>query len=490
MIRNFAKTKNINVTRSLSSNISPSVHGNRKGKGPAGLATRKPLLRRAGDQYFKSGDEASSLLISEAIRKGEGSSFMDTWSMMNENLAVVYQRFPRYAWLMKDLIEPEMNLSFRVAWVDDLGVKRVNRGFRVQYSSTLGPFEGGTAFAASLDADKVKAGAFDNTFRNALATGTLGGAYGGADLNPHDKSDSELQRICQSYMTGLSKFIGKDLDYPGIGEGVTEQEIGWMYGQWKRLKDTREQPNAGVLWGGSCRFKDAQGISAVMFAEKILTGMGKSLEGKKCLITGSHYVALAVAEKLLEIGAIPLCFSDMSTHVYEPEGFTASKLKNISRIKEERGAGLGRYIVSSTTAKINEPVSIFDIPCDVVFACSSGKINGEVIKGLSAQGCKMIVEGVPQAISPDGVREAKRVGMVHAPYLAAMAGATLQSGAIIQTDTVKEDVDKLLQDNVDKVLDKIQRTATEFNVRGDLLAGAQIAAFLKVANMMINHGSV
>ena len=189
----------------------------------------KPLLRREGDKIFKTGTEAVQLLNGEAIRRDGGHKiFLETWESMVGSLGVVFERMPKYAWVMKQLLEPERSVTFRVAWLDDSGVSRVNRGYRVQYSSALGPYEGGTTFSPRVDNSSMKAAAFDTTFCNALALKNVGGAFGGADFVPYKKSDTEIQRFCQSYMTELSKYIGPDMDLPGLGEGVSSMEIGYV----------------------------------------------------------------------------------------------------------------------------------------------------------------------------------------------------------------------------------------------------------------------
>ncbi len=296
----------------------------------------KPLLRREGDKVFKTGIEAVNLLNGEAYRRDEGCiRFLQSWESMSSSLAVVFDRSPKYAWIMKQLIEPERCITFRVAWIDDSGISRVNRGYRIQYSSALGPYEGGTHFSPRVNMSSMKAAAFDATFINALST-KLGGAFGGSDINPYTKSETELQRFCQSYMTELSKYIGPDIDLPGIGEGVTLSEIGYMYGQYKRINAHCGRQNKGLLWGGAPQHIQAQGYGVVYFAKKMLEDKGLSLQGKRCLITGSNYVALAVAEKLIELGAIPLTFSDSSGHIYEPGGFDLAKVKTVQKIKSDR----------------------------------------------------------------------------------------------------------------------------------------------------------
>ena len=229
------------------------VHGSAGGRaGSAKIWRNKPLLRRDGDKIFKTGGEATQLLISEALRKDSDSlEFIASWESVNNSLNVVFDRMPKYAWIMKQMLEPERTIVFRVAWIDDSGISRVNRGYRVQYSSALGPYVGGTSFTPRVNMSTMKATAFDTTFTNALSNQAIGGAYGGADFNPYDKSETEIQRFCQSYMTELSKYIGPDVDLPGLGDGCGTSEIGYLYGQYKRVNQHCGQVGKGLLWGGS-----------------------------------------------------------------------------------------------------------------------------------------------------------------------------------------------------------------------------------------------
>lgn len=407
--------------------------GGRSSAGGAKIWRNKPLLRREGDKIFKTGGEAVQLLNGEALRKDSDClEFIASWESVTGSLNVVFDRMPKYAWIMKQLLEPERTIIFRVAWIDDSGISRINRGYRVQYSSTLGPYVGGTSFSPRVNMSTMKAAAFDTALTNALSHQKIGGAYGGADFNPYDKSETEIQRFCQSYMTELSKYIGPDVDLPGLGEGVNASEIGFLYGQYKRVNQHCGQVGKGLLWGGVPVYQQAQGYGVVHFAEQVNTSVcdahlcatvalllyypspypspslpsaqmladkGMSLAGKKCLITGSHATAMAVAEKLLELGAVPITFTDSSGHIYEPSGFDAAKLKTVMKIKDERGARVGRYIIASTSAKFNEFSNVYDIPCDYAFPCSTNmQLGASNLQKLADNGCKAIVEGVQQAM--------------------------------------------------------------------------------------------
>eukprot|EP01031_Cornospumella_fuschlensis_P030928 gene30928-37381_t len=471
------------------------VHGSKSGA--SRIWRNKPLFRREGDQVFKTGTEAVQMLVAEAHRRDAGSAaFLQSWESMTTSLAAVFERSPKYAWIMKQLLEPERSITFRVAWLDDMGVARVNRGFRVQYSSALGPYEGGIAFSARVGASEMKAAAFDTTFSNALALKTIGGAFGGADFDPNTKSDTEIQRFCQSYMTELSKYIGTDTDYPSMGQAVGPAEIGYMYGQYKRINNHCGQIGKGLLWGGCPVHEQAQGYGVAYFAKLILAEKGLSLEGKRCLITGADQNAFSLAEKLIEFGAIPITFSDASGFVNEPQGFDLPKLKTLQRnIKQERGSTVGRYIMASTSAKFNEPDSIFQIPCDFVFACSPhSHVTEADVNALTQNGCKGIIEGSIQAMTPAAISASKKKGLVIGPYRATTAAAALVNGMTISSNPIQftagETLDSRVEAAMNEIYHEIKATAKEFNARGDLIVGTNIAAFLRVANVMLVHGSV
>lgn len=454
----------------------------------------KPLMRREGDKIFKTGAEAVQLLNDECLRKDKGAGkYLSAWMSMTQSLGVLFDRMPKYAWVMKQLLEPERMVTFRVAWLDDMGVSRVNRGFRVQYSSALGPYEGGTTFNSKVNASNMKAAAFNTTFINALSQTNVGGAYGGADFDPMTKSDTEIQRFCQSYMTELSKYVGPDVDYPGIGNGVTATEIGYLYGQYKRINSHCGQIGTGLFWGGMPLHVQAHGIGVVHFAKIMLADKGISLEGKRCLITGSQHTAMAVAEKLLQLGAIPITFSDSSGNVHEPNGFDAGKLKTMQQIKQDRGARVGRYILASTSARFNDPDDVYSIPCDYVFACATHeRIDEHAVAQLAANGCQGIIEGIQQVMTDNAVLMAKKKGLAHGPYRATTVGASLLHGNAIANTPLQpgETLDMRVEERVSEVYEEIKRTAVEFNTRGDLVAGTNIASFIRVADVMFSHGSV
>ncbi|GAB5033502.1 glutamate dehydrogenase [Nannochloropsis oceanica] len=421
----------------------------------------KPLFRREGDARFRTGAEAAEMLINEVKRRdSHEQEFVQVFENAIQILAPVFERIPKYAFVGKEFIEPERIFQFRVSWLDDSGTYRMNRGFRVQYSSALGPFEGGLHFHKDVNAGLIKSMAFARVFTNALTGCEMGAAVGGADFNPMNKSEAEIQRFCQAYMTELSKYIGPDQDLPGVGTGVGAREIGYL----------------GVAH----------------WAKRALEGKGETMEGKRCLITGSGKMALHVAEKLLEMGAIPITLSDTSGHIYEPDGLDAAKLKTIMKIKSERGARIGRYIIASTTAKYNEPENVFSVPADLVFPCAThNEIDGVTATMLADMGVRGVFEGSHMPSTNQAIAVYKKRGILHGGHVATMAVDSIFNGLELSKNSPSmEELDGRIKDAVDAIYLEAKATAKEFNVRGDLHAGAIMAGFLRVADTIICHGAV
>ncbi|KAG5185513.1 glutamate dehydrogenase 1 (NADP-dependent) [Tribonema minus] len=454
----------------------------------------KPLFRRDGDQRFKTGSEAVQMLLLAAHKKDPHSTeFLETLEDTLPALIPLLDRQPKYAWIAKQLLEPERAIQFRVAWLDDMGYSRMNRGWRTQYSSTLGPYEGGLHFNGNLSSAQVKALGLETVFTNSLSGCSLGAASGGADFNPHNKSESETQRFCQSYMTELSKYIGPDMDIPSMGYGVGLPEVGYLYGQYKRVNDHVAQKGRGVLWGGIPLYPEGVGHGVVYFANEMLRDKGDSLKGKRCLVTGSGKLALSIAGKLLELGAIPISFSDSNGHIVETDGFDAAKLRTVVSIKNERGARLGRYIISSTTARFNDPECIFDVPADVVFAAAHrNEIDADRAQRLAENGCLAVIEGANSPCTKAAKAVFRKRGVLFGPHMATLAGNGIVSGFELSSNPLLpgQSIDRRVEEQMARIFADVNNTAKEFNTRGDLHAGAVISGFVKVADVMLAHGAV
>lgn len=440
---------------------------------------QKPLFRRQGDVRFKTGMEATDLLIREAQRRdAREEDYIDSVTSIMECLSPVFDRNPKYAFVAKTLIEPERVVQFRVAWIDDVGVNRLNRGFRFQYSSALGPYAGSMHLGPQLTHNVAHSLAFDTVFSNAVTGFPIGAAAGGADFDPSDKSESELQRFCQSYSTEVAKYIGPDQDIPFVGMGCGKEEMGYIYGQYKRIKPTGNfMSNANML--------QVPGFTIAHFANCMLEDRGDSLKGKRVMITGAGRTARSVAKKLLEYGAVPVTLSDTSGHVYEPDGIPEAKLAMIGKIKEERGAPLGRYIISSTTARFNQPEDLFEIPCDICIPCGTMKELGEAqVQALADNGCKFVIEGGQSCVTVAARKVLKKRGILYGPHTMTMTGPAISYG--LGSGATDDD----LRREVERIYNEVKLTAAEFNSHRDLYAGSNIAGFLRVANNMMLHGAV
>jgi len=446
----------------------------------------KPLFRRQGDVRFKTGMEAANLLVAEAMRRdSHEKEFIDSITSSIHCLAPIFDRNPQYAFVAKTMLEPDRFLQFRVSWIDDTGVVRMNRGFRVQFSSSIGPYEGALHLGSHINTGVIKALGFNSVFANAVTGYDIGAAVGGSDFNTFDKSEAEMQRFCQSYMTELAKYIGPELDSPWMGMGVGDKEMGYLFGQYKRISNRHSTSGRPFLTTINPLFTQSPGYGVVHFANEMLKDKDDSLEGKRCLIIGAGKVARCVAKKLLDYGAIPLTFSDASGHVYEPDGITDGKLKTINSIKNERGALLGRYIIQSTTAHFNTPSDILDIPCDLCFPCGPmHDIDEHAANKLADNGCQGVIEGGSHTVTNVARKTLKKRGLLYGPHIATLTGNAV-CNALGHNATDEE-----LQENVARIYNEVKNTATEFNVRGDLFAGANIAGFLRVANVMMKHGAV
>ncbi|OQR84916.1 NADP-specific glutamate dehydrogenase [Achlya hypogyna] len=487
----------------LMSDVHGTVHGKKAWR-------NQPLFRREGDKKFRSGAEAAVMLYEEAARRDPyQTEFLEAVQSFLNSVTPVFDRYPKYAWVMKQLMEPERVIQFRVPWIDDQGSRRVNRGFRVQFSSccgklserglvmsrfdVVGPYIGGLRFHGECRHGTVKFLAFENIFRNAVY-GPFGAAAGGADFSPIDKSEAEIMRFCQSYVTELANYIGPATDIPTGGVNVGPKEMGYMFGQYKRLRQTHPAGVDGVLGGST--FPQVTGYGVAYFAKILVEHAKDSLVGKRVLISGSGTVALSTAEKLLELGAIPIGFSDVWGHVIEPDGFSKAQLQALKEIKAEHSARLGGYIMTSTSAKYfpAEETSFWDHPCDLAFPCAmQNDINDVAAKKLVKNGCKGVFEGAHLPCTPEAIKVFQQHNVLFGPCKATngaalalhLKGVTLRGGEVDHAD-----MDAIAQECMQKVFKAISATAVEFNCVGNWHMATNITGFLKVAQAMFRQGVV
>ncbi|KDO33780.1 hypothetical protein SPRG_01659 [Saprolegnia parasitica CBS 223.65] len=481
-LRGFADAK----PPTLMSDVHGTVHGKKAWR-------NQPLFRREGDKKFRSGAEAAVMLYEEATRRDPyQTEFLDAVQSFVHSVTPVLDRYPKYAWVMKQLMEPERVIQFRVPWIDDQGSRRVNRGFRVQFSSCCGPYIGGLRFHGDCRHGTVKFLAFENVFRNAVY-GPFGAAAGGADFSPLDKSEAEIMRFCQSYMTELANYIGPASDIPTGGVNVGPKEMGYMFGQYKRLRQMHPAGVDGVLGGHS--FPQVTGYGIAHFAKILVEDAKQSLVGKRCLISGSGTVALHTAEKLLDLGAIPIGFSDVWGHVIEPDGFSKAQLQTLKDIKSEHTARLGGYIMTSTSAKYypSEETSFWDHPCDFAFPCAmQHDINDVSAKKLVKNGCKGVFEGAHLPCTPEAIKTFQQHNVLFAPCKATNGAALALhlKGVAGRSDLSLHDVDAIAQECMQKVFTSVSATAVEFNCVGNWHTATNITGFLKVAQAMFRQGVV
>ena len=402
--------------------------------------------------------------------------------------------------ILERITEPERIISFRVEWVDDKGEIQVNRGYRVQYNSAIGPYKGGLRFHPSVNLGILKFLGFEQIFKNSLTGLPIGGGKGGSDFNPKGKSETEVMRFCQAFMTELHRHIGATIDVPAGDIGVGGREVGYMFGQFKRLTRSYEGVLTGknLLFGGSLARTEATGYGAVYFAQNMLEDRGESLEGKVCAVSGAGNVATYCCEKLLQLGAKPVTVSDSRGMIYDPEGIKVDVLK---QVKEVERASLTRYAELVPTAK-HTPVAeypegrnaVWSVPCFAAFPCATqNELNLADAKALLANGCKCVAEGANMPSTLEAVHAFLEAGIAYGPAKAANAGGVatsqleMQQNAGMQSWTF-ETVDGKLKDIMGNIYKNAAETAKEFGQPGNLVLGANIAGFRKVADAMLAQG--
>ena len=423
-----------------------------------------------------------------------------------ESLIPVLDRHPEYrsAKLLERITEPERVVMFRVPWQDDRGEVQVNRGFRIEMNSAIGPYKGGLRFHPSVNLGILKFLAFEQVFKNSLTTLPMGGGKGGSDFDPKGKSDNEVMRFCQSFMTELWRHIGPDTDVPGGDIGVGGREIGFLFGQYKRLANefTGVLTGKGLAWGGSLIRPEATGYGCVYFADEMLKSQGQSLQGKTCLVSGSGNVSQYTVEKLLDLGAKPITLSDSDGMIHDPDGIDREKitwvmdLKNLrrGRIKEyaEKWKG-ARYVAVDPRAATNP---IWDVKADCAFpSATQNEINAKDASNLVKNGVSLVAEGANMPSTLDAIQIYLDAGILYGPAKAANAGGVATSGLEMSQNSMRlswprEEVD----DRLHKIMIEIHRncfeTADTYGTPGNLLNGANIGGFLKVANAMLDQGLV
>lgn len=412
-----------------------------------------------------------------------------------ESLQPLFAKKPHYLKVLSAICEPERAIQFRVPWMDDNNVMQINRGFRVQYNQAIGPYKGGLRFHPSVNLSIIKFLGFEQIFKNALTTLPMGGGKGGSDFDPKGKSDAEVLRFTQSFMTELSRYIGPDIDVPAGDIGVGGREIGYMFGQYKRMNGSHDGclTGKGQGWGGSLIRPEATGYGAVYALKCCLDSRGEEFKGKRVLISGSGNVAQYAGEKLLEFGASVISFSDSSGTIIEPAGFTRAQLDQIFEIKGRRGR-CSEY--KSETSKYHAGVRPWKlVACDVALPCATqNEVDASDASALVANGCQFLFEGANMPSTPEAINIFKPKG-VYFPAKAANAGGVAVSGLEMAQNSARynwtrEEVDGKLKTIMKSIWDQCSNTAEELGHPGDYQLGANAAGFMKVADAMIAQGQV
>ena len=400
------------------------------------------------------------------------------------------------AGVFERIVEPERQIIFRVPWVDDNGVTQVNRGFRIEFNSAIGPYKGGLRLHPSVYLGIIKFLGFEQIFKNSLTTLPMGGGKGGSDFDPKGKSDGEVMRFCQSFMTELCKHIGPDTDVPAGDIGTGAREIGYMFGQYKRIRNefTGVLTGKGLTYGGSLARTEATGYGLCYFTNEMLQANGKSFEGKTVVISGSGNVAIYATQKATELGAKVVALSDSNGYIYDENGIDLDLVKQLKEVERKR---IKEYVNVHPEAKYTEGCKgIWTIPCDIALPCATqNELDEESAKALAANGCYAVVEGANMPSTPEAIDVYFEKGMLYGPAKAANAGGVAVSGLEMSQNSERlswtfEDVDGRLKNIMKEIFKSCDEAAKEYGMEGNYMAGANIAGFLKVAEAMKAQGCV
>jgi glutamate dehydrogenase (NADP+) len=437
----------------------------------------------------------------EVVRKrnpGE-PEFLQAVTEVLESIEPVIERHRKYrdGRILERIVEPERSVSFRVPWQDDRGQFQINRGFRVQFNSAIGPYKGGLRFHPTVTQGILKFLGFEQVFKNSLTTLPMGGGKGGSDFDPKGRSDHEVMRFCQSFMTELFRHVGPDTDVPAGDIGVGGREVGFLFGQYKRLANefTGVLTGKGINWGGSLIRPEATGYGCVYFAQEMLQTRSDSLTGKVCTVSGSGNAAQFTIEKLIEVGAHVVSVSDSNGTVYDPDGINEEKLAWIKHLKNEQRGRIRDY-TAQFKSTFHENRRPWSIPCDCAFPCATqNEIAGDDARTLLDNGCILVAEAANMPTEPDGVHLFVERKILYGPGKAANAGGVATSGLEMCQNSMRlpwtrEEVDRRLQTIMATIHRRAVETAAEYGLPGNYVAGANIAGFVKVADAMLDQGLV
>ena len=438
-------------------------------------------------------------LMEKVIKRNPGEpEFHQAVREVLESLEPVIEKHPEYVKMgvIDSLVEPERIIKFRVPWVDDNGNVQINRGFRVQFNSAIGPYKGGLRFHPSVYEGIIKFLGFEQIFKNSLTGLPIGGGKGGSDFDPKGKSNMEVMRFCQSFMTELQKYIGADTDVPAGDIGVGAREIGYMFGQYKRLRDefTGVLTGKGLTYGGSLARTEATGYGLCYFTNEMLKDKGQSFEGKTVVISGSGNVAIYACQKATTLGAKVVAMSDSNGYIYDKNGIDLVAVKQIKEVKRGR---IKEYLDTHKDAEYHEGCSgIWTIKCDIALPCATqNEIDENSAKALVANGCFAVAEGANMPSTPEAIAVFQSNGVLFGPAKAANAGGVATSALEMSQNSMRyswtfEEVDAKLQGIMANIYKNAAKAAEDYGMKDNLVAGANIAGFLKVAEAMMAQGVV
>ena len=439
--------------------------------------------------------------MAELVKKNPGEQeFHQAVKEVVESVAPVVMAYPymREQKILERMVEPERVIMFRVPWTDDQGEVQINRGFRVQMNSAIGPYKGGIRFHESVNLSIMKFLAFEQTFKNALTTLPMGGAKGGSDFSPRGKSDAEVMRFCQSFMTELQRHIGADTDVPAGDIGVGGREIGFLFGQYKRLRDefTGTLTGKGQLWGGSLMRPEATGYGACYFAEAMLATRGENFEGKRVCISGAGNVAQYAAQKAMRLGAKVLTLSDSDGFIYDPEGQNEEKMNYVFELKNIRRGRIKEYAQRFPEAQYFPGERPWRIACDIAMPCATqNEIEQADAERLIQNGCFCVTEGANMPSTPEAIAIFQGAKILYSPGKASNAGGVATSGLEMTQNSMRlrwtaEEVDQRLRTIMADIHAACLKYGTEDDGYINYVKGANIAGFMKVANAMVEQGLV
>jgi glutamate dehydrogenase (NADP+) len=446
-------------------------------------------------------------LMTDVVEKNPGEpEFHQAVREVAESVELALERNPVYreAKILERIIEPERVIMFRVPWVDDQGEVQVNKGYRVEMNSAIGPYKGGLRFHPTVYLGMLKFLAFEQVFKNALTTLPMGGGKGGSNFDPKGKSDAEVMRFCQAFMTELQRHIGQFTDVPAGDIGVGAREIGFLFGQYKRIRNefTGVLTGKGVDWGGSLIRPEATGYGAVYFAEEMLETRGETLDGKVSLVSGSGNVAQFTTEKLLDFGAKPITLSDSGGVIHDPAGIDREKLAWVMELKNVKRGRISEYaeVFPGVTYIPADPKAdhnpLWDIPADCAFpSATQNEVNAKDAANLLNNGVYVVSEGANMPTVPEGVAQFLAAGILYGPGKAANAGGVATSGLEMSQNSLRlawtrEEVDARLHSIMKAIHKQAKDTADEYGTPGNYVNGANIAGFVKVADAMLDQGVV